>query len=183
MATEKQIKYWKSLIGNKKGFQKGHKFYKGGEKGWFKKGTISPKKGTGEYRVCKCCNKVYYGSSNRGKKFCSRKWVGSEYKVTQPLPPIHRMKGEKNPQWKGGVTPKNKIIRSSSEFKQWRKQVFEYDNYTCWICGVRGKKIHPHHLKSFSKYPNLRFVKSNGLTLCEYCHKTYTNFGGQKQNA
>jgi len=32
--------------GNTKGFKKGHPFYKGGEKGWFKKGQTPWNKGT-----------------------------------------------------------------------------------------------------------------------------------------
>jgi len=41
MPTEKQLKYWKSMKGgNRSGFKKGHPFYKGSEKSWFKKGQI-----------------------------------------------------------------------------------------------------------------------------------------------
>jgi len=85
-------------------------------------------------------------------------------------------KGEKSPSWKNGATPKNKLIRCSVEFIHWREKVFERDNYTCWICKLKGY-LHPHHLKRFSDYPKLRFKISNGLTLCEFCHKTYTKFG------
>jgi hypothetical protein len=88
--------------------------------------------------------------------------------------------GNKNPNWKNGVTPKNKLLRCGSKWKQWRKSIFEYDNYTCWICEIKGNELHPHHLKSFSKYPKLRFIKNNGLTLCEFCHKTYTVFRNPK---
>ena len=91
-------------------------------------------------------------------------------------------KGEKSHLWKGGISPKNKIIRGSIEFRLWREAVFQYDDYTCWICGDRSGKghtvyLHPHHLKRFSDYPKLRFKVSNGLTLCRFCHKTYTKFG------
>ena len=86
-------------------------------------------------------------------------------------------KGNKSHFWKGGLTPKNKLIRNSSRFKQWRKLVFKRDNWTCWICREKGVILHPHHLKSFSKYPKLRFKVSNGLTLCNFCHRIYTNFG------
>jgi hypothetical protein len=170
---------------NKKGwFKKGHKFYKGGEKGWFKKGQncgVQNINYNSNKRICLICGKEYRALKNTGKKFCSRKCMGERYKEVKQRPPLRRMFGKDNPQWKDGVTPVNKLLRGSSEFKKWREEVFEYDDYTCWICELTGR-LHPHHLKSFSNYPALRFVKSNGLTLCEFCHKTYTDFGVQKQN-
>lgn len=89
--------------------------------------------------------------------------------------------GEKHWNWKGGATEKNKLLRNSRNFKKWRESIFKYDDYTCWICGEKGGKIHPHHLLRFSDYPELRFVESNGITLCEFCHIIYTEFGGKTQ--
>lgn len=85
--------------------------------------------------------------------------------------------GEKNPNWKDGICKENYKQRRSERFKKWREKVFKRDDYTCWICGEIGKILHPHHLKEFSIYPELRFEINNGLTLCEFCHKAYTNFG------
>ena len=81
-------------------------------------------------------------------------------------------KGEKNPWWKGGATPANKLIRESQDFALWRKAVFQRDDWTCQQCGMRGGRLHPHHIKRFADYPELRFDISNGLTLCEDCHRT-----------
>lgn len=89
-----------------------------------------------------------------------------------------RFMGEKNPRWKGGITPMNAKIRSSLEYKLWRKAVFERDNYTCRFCGQKGGKLNADHIKPFSDYPELRFAIDNGRTLCENCHKktdTYLN--------
>lgn len=77
--------------------------------------------------------------------------------------------------WKGGVSRAYKTGFYSAEYKAWRKKVFERDGYACQKCGIKTGKgqavyLTAHHIKSFAKYPDLRFVVANGLTLCELCH-------------
>lgn len=81
--------------------------------------------------------------------------------------------GEKSPRWRGGLTEKAQIIRLSLSFKVWREEVYKRDKYTCQKCFLsRGKdfRLHPHHIKPFAKYPELRFDVANGITLCSKCH-------------
>jgi len=80
------------------------------------------------------------------------------------------MLGEKNPQWKGGVTPINAKIRNSLKMKIWRNKIFARDKYTCQICGKIGGELNADHIKQFAHYPKLRFKISNGRTLCKPCH-------------
>lgn len=82
----------------------------------------------------------------------------------------HTFFGENNPRWKGGINRKADL-RTSTLTDQWRKSVFERDNYTCQKCGAYGGKLHPHHIKSWSKFPELRLDVSNGITLCVPCHQ------------
>lgn len=81
-----------------------------------------------------------------------------------------RQCGEKHWNWQNGITSERAKIYNSFRYKNWRKKVFEKDNYTCQNCGDKGVYLEAHHIKTFSKYKNLRFIVSNGITLCKKCH-------------
>jgi len=87
--------------------------------------------------------------------------------------------GDRNSNWKGGLTALVKGIRRSSEFYQWRKAVLERDSHTCRDCGVT-ERINAHHIRSIIDYPEGIFEVENGLALCEDCHKRHTSW--QKLN-
>ena len=92
-------------------------------------------------------------------------------------------KGKNGSNWKGGVTPENKRMRKSIEFRFWREGVFARDNYTCQKYGIRGGKLHPHHIKNFAQWPDLRFAIDNGITLSEKAHKKFhKKYGNIKNN-
>ncbi len=89
--------------------------------------------------------------------------------------------GPNNPRWKGGIYPQHLKDRHSLKMKKWREEVFKRDDFTCQECGRKRKVgdrvvLHAHHIKSFAKYPKLRFILKNGKTLCQECHlKTDTH--------
>jgi len=97
------------------------------------------------------------GDSNRGIK---NGMYGKGYK----------QRGKNNPNWKGGKVPENAMIRGSKEYKEWRQEVYERDDYTCQICNARGVPLIAHHLFGFANFLALRFSIWNGITLCEKCH-------------
>ena len=121
---------------------------------------------------CLTCGKTFTDYENKTRKYCGRL--------------CSRRFGTRHPLWKGGITPKNKAIRMSYEYKLWRTAVFERDNYTCVWCGVRsgiGIKVtlHADHIKPFAYYPELRFAIDNGRTLCVDCHKTTDTYAGKSK--
>lgn len=82
-----------------------------------------------------------------------------------------RMQGIPIKEWTGFASTANELARRTPRYAAWRKAVYERDDYTCRMCGKRGGKMHPHHIKKFSTHPNLRYEVSNGVTLCASpCH-------------
>lgn len=91
-------------------------------------------------------------------------------------------KGSAHWNWKGGITPLNKAIRESFEYKLWREAVYARDNWTCQICSVRGGNVEADHIKPFSTHPELRFAIDNGRTLCSICHRKTPTYGNRKRS-
>ena len=142
------------------------------------KGCISWNKGKKGLQVA--WNKGILTTEETKKKIskaCKGKRLGNTNGFTKGQIPWNKgkpylaIRGDNHPLWKGGITPVNKAIRESLKYKQWRKTVFEGDNYTCQICGQIGGELNADHIKPFSLFPKLRFELLNGRTLCKPCHK------------
>ena len=52
---------------------------------------------------------------------------------------------------------------------QWRRKVFQRDNYICQKCRQKGGKLIADHIKMWLLYPELRYNINNGQTLCKDC--------------
>lgn len=120
----------------------------------------------GEYLCCIVCGKKTYFKKavikRGGGKFCSQGCSGYWKSI--------HMVGESSAHWRGGITSEQKTVRSSRVFLEWRKAVFERDNYTCQHCGEKGGYLNAHHIIPFSKDSSLRTDVSNGISLCRKCH-------------
>ena len=135
--------------------------------------------------------KEIISKAQKGRKHTPREGFqkGHTIRVGSKFSEEHKKKiglansGENNGSWKGGATPENKRIRNSIEFRLWREAIFARDNWTCQKCKTRGGKLHPHHIKAFADYPEIRFALDNGITLCKDCHKKTKNYGNKKQRS
>lgn len=122
----------------------------------------------GQYKNCEVCNKEYYIklSQSHLRRTCSRECSAILHGKEKS--------GENHWKWRGGVTTEHTKIRMSIEYRLWREAVFARDNWTCQECGIKGGELHPHHIKPFALYPELRFAIDNGQTLCVVCHLVVT---------
>jgi len=84
--------------------------------------------------------------------------------------------------WKAGNRWKTR--KTELRYKVWRKNVFELNRakrglrkfYVCEKCNKRLKTtraLHAHHRKSWQKFPQDRYDRSNGCVLCIKCHNAF----------
>ncbi len=107
--------------------------------------------------ICSYCSKPFLRKSHKLKdnNFCSCTCASLFNK------------GSNHYEWKENLHDKNE----KSTLKQWSVIIKQRDSYTCQKCGNQEKEfLQSHHIKSRSKFPELRFEISNGITLCSNCH-------------
>lgn len=103
------------------------------------------------------------------------------------------LKGEKHWAWKGGKGGPLLAFRRTVEINEWRRAVYERDNYTCQECGQVGGKLNADHIIPLFKLAidlNLDTLEkvrtspevldiNNGKTLCRDCHEKTDSFGNK----
>lgn len=97
---------------------------------------------------------------------------------------IAKNSGKNNPMYNHNLTDEEREIRREySEYKAWRTAVYERDDYTCSKCDKRGGiTLNAHHINAYNIFPELRVEVSNGITLCQPCHKEFHRFYGNGFN-
>lgn len=106
----------------------------------------------------------------KSRNTCIEKYGVDNYSKTEDF--LFNFSKENSPNWKGGAKTHGRW-RNTQENREWRKAVYERDNYTCQCCGKRGYKLNAHHIFNFAKYIDLRFDINNGITFCKDCHKLF----------
>ena len=129
--------------------------------------------------LCDYCKKPIklnkYRIENCNLHFCSYECYGKWQSENR--------KGKNSPNWNPNLTNKERIVgRKYEEYYDFRKQVFERDNYTCQITGKRGGKLQAHHLNCYSDYKEERTDINNGITLSKEIHRLFHKIYGNKHN-
>ena len=109
-----------------------------------------------ESKTCPFCKKEFT-TYQRDQVYCSKSCARSD------------MTGERATAWKGGLTRAILSIRGRKQYRVWRAAVLARDGNKCTKCDATDN-LHAHHIKSFDKFPELRYDVSNGLTVCDNCH-------------
>ncbi len=65
------------------------------------------------------------------------------------------------------------------DYKIWRNDVFDRDDYTCQHCESK-ENLRVHHMEDYAGNPELRTELSNGITFCERCHKNFHHLLGRQ---
>lgn len=131
------------------------------------------------------------------KKFCSRNCKGKYYGKRRPIEHLKKMqelactlesnlkkihRGKDHPLYKHDRT-QIKSPRPRYENTEWKKQVFNRDNFTCQKCGIRGGKLQADHIKPYCICTEEeKWNLDNGRTLCLECHKKTKSYGRKKEN-
>lgn len=72
-------------------------------------------------------------------------------------------------------------LRNSKEYLTWREAIYIKGDFKCSCCkDTKGGNLNAHHLKSFTRFPELRFDVNNGVILCEECHKEFHSTYGTR---
>jgi len=140
--------------------------------------------------ICQYCEKIFETVPSRRvnkRIFCSKKCWYKFYKEKHPKFKKRIIKRRKKK-----VKSLSRSIKWSKAGRDWRKAVFERDNYTCQFpgCGVKsgiGRVIYlePHHIVTVRDIIEKYKLKTmddavhckelwnvdNGITLCKPCHK------------
>ena len=73
------------------------------------------------------------------------------------------------------------ISRQSPEYSKFKNDVLSRDYYTCQCCGSK-ENPEVHHKYAMNQHNSLGATVSNGIVLCEKCHKEFHHEYGWKNN-
>lgn len=104
---------------------------------------------------CQICNKRFevwpsYVKRSSGK-FCSKKCFGLSHR--------------------NNINELSKFGRPG-KINKWKMEVMNENGMVCKMCGLKNVKFEIHHILPYSKFPEFRFDKKNGVVLCHKCHSS-----------
>lgn len=120
-----------------------------------------------------------HSAEARKKQSVAKK--GKKHSLKKRIAQSAKLQGCSVEEWKGFASTETERAKGSEEYRNWREAVFARDDWTCQHCYKRGGRLHPHHIKPKSIYPEAMFDLENGVTLCETCHRKTSSYGTNKR--
>lgn len=125
-----------------------------------------------------CCNKTNkLGKIYSIKQSCiscgkESRWIKKQQRCKECFILYKFITPEATARWKKDRTLlKVDNTRNDSAYKDWRKNVWSRDKFTCRIADNNcDGRIEAHHILAWSAHPELRYQVNNGITLCHAHH-------------
>ena len=142
------------------------------------KGRVHTEKKT-DVLNCKMCGKEFRRPQCRQNEgdnvFCSRECTDKYHT------------GENASNYNPNLTDEDRQGRRGMLYMAWINEVYKKDNYTCQYCGTKNGKgdkvnLNAHHKDGYHWCIERRIDISNGVTLCEDCHKLFHHIYGTRNN-
>lgn len=92
--------------------------------------------------------------------------------------------GENHYLWNPNITDKEREFgrRTVLGYTEFIKSVLYRDKFTCLFCGKHSNDLNVHHLDSYNWCIEKRCETSNGVSLCQTCHKNFHLLYGKGNN-
>ena len=95
---------------------------------------------------------------------------------------IEKVSGENNTRYNPNLTDEEREIgRKYEEYYEWRKIVYERDNYRCIISKTKGSIV-AHHLNGYNWDKEHRTDVDNGVTISKELHDEFHSIYGRGNN-
>ena len=143
--------------------------------------TVLKPAGKSGYSIFKCDCGNERKILNRNFLSGKTKSCGCLKRETMKKIAIH-LSGEDHTNWKGGITGERQSKMTKGDYKKWRKDIYERDNYICQKCGQKGGELNSHHIYNYSDNKAKIIDINNGITLCEKCHNLFHKIYTRKNN-
>lgn len=142
---------------------------------------------------CDCCGKekTISNSTYKHRSYddyycdkCSSKREETKNKIAENH---HHISGKDHYNYNYDMTDEerenNRNRTLDVKYMEWAKKVKARDNYTCKCCGGKGSRsLNSHHLDGWDNFEEKRYEVTNGVTLCETCHRNFHLIYGYGDN-
>lgn len=117
-----------------------------------------------------CCSSECASKRSRNRVSCTCEYCGDEFTIRESAYERQGAKYCSNECQGMAMRGSNPDTRQSPQYRQWREDVLERDDYSCQDCGAEDE-LHAHHITPVSENQERVTDMDNGVTVCVDCHQ------------